>query len=266
VYARGGEGVWPASFTQTERRKLLLADDRIAKFEGLGRAGRAALARARSLADAGLAPSPRDEGDGWLSYPREGLPLAHEDLDADILDRLARYCAMRPSLCPAVVTTARVTQLEEMTEKNLEVAFGPGARMRYSPSLAVHRPAVVDGRMAPHEWLRRADRTLRKSDGVAHGDDHFFPGPTDIAWDLAGTIVEWRLGPGATERFVEFYERLTGDDPRPRLGAWIRAYSAFRLAFTTVGMNAARGTREEGRLARDAAGYRSFASSAAAAM
>ena len=42
--------------------------------------------------------------------------------------------------------------------------------------------------LAPHEWLRLDDGNVRKTDAIAHGDDHLFPGPTDIAWDLAGAI------------------------------------------------------------------------------
>lgn len=144
-----------------------------------------------------------------------------------------------------------------MTAKNLALAFaGSGTEPTRMPPLAVERVAVVDGRMAPHEWLRRPDRTIAKSDGIAHGDDHFFPGPTDIAWDLAGTIVEWRLDASATDRFLQSYQRASGDDPRARLAAWTHAYAAFRLAFTTVGANAARGTPEAPRLARDVAAYR----------
>src|SRR5207302_4552914 len=59
--------------------------------------------------------------------------------------------------------------------------------------LATKNPVLVDGRMQPHEWIRSKDGTIIKVDGCTHGDDHFFPGPTDIAWDLAGAIVEWSL-------------------------------------------------------------------------
>lgn len=256
AYAHRAEEDWPASFTQTERRKLLLPDDRLAKFEGLGRPGRAAAARAAALAGAGLSAGPRDEGDGWLSYAWEGTPLSRVDLDAEVIDRLATYCAVRPLLCPA---TRPGADLEAMVAKNLEVGLGCVRPASPAPPLAIERLAVVDGRMSPHEWLRRRDGTLSKGDAVAHGDDHFFPGPTDIAWDLAGAIVEWRLDLAARERLLDTYERASGDDPRARLAAWLSAYAAFRLAFATVGMNAARGTSEEARLARDVVQYRAYA-------
>jgi hypothetical protein len=259
AYGRDDEAAWPASFTQTERRKLLMPGARLAKFEGLGRVGRAAHARACALEGAGLGAAPHDEGDGFVSYPWEGAPLSLSDLDAEVIERLATYCAIRPSLCPAAASTVRTSELEQMATTNLELAFGGDMHVAHAPSLVVVRPAFVDGRMAPHEWLRRPGRGLMKSDGTGHGDDLFFPGPTDIAWDLAGAIVEWRLGAGAAEHLVEAYQRSSGDDPRARLPAWTRAYAAFRLAFTMVGMNAARGTRDESRLAREVAGYRRIA-------
>ena len=61
--------------------------------------------------------------------------------------------------------------------------------------------------MMPHEWLELPDGRLLKLDGSAHGDDHFFPGPCDIAWDLAGTIVEWKLTAPEAEYFLEEYRR-----------------------------------------------------------
>jgi hypothetical protein len=253
VYAARGENSWPASFVETERRKLLLYDDRLAKFEGLGRAGRAAAARAALLAGAGLSAAPRDEGDGWLSYPWEGVPLSCADLDADVIDRLATYCALRPELCRA---SRPSVDLDAMVAHNMAITL---RRADAAPPLATERLAVVDGRLSPYEWLRRPDGRLSKSDAIAHGDDHFFPGPTDIAWDLAGAVVEWRMGAEATERLLATYQRASGDDARPRIGAWIRAYSVFRLAFASVCLRASLGTPEAARLARDVSGYRMIA-------
>jgi hypothetical protein len=250
--ARGGEHAWPASFIQTERRKLLLADGRLAKFEGLGRAGRSAAARAASLAAAGFAPAPRDEGEGWISYEWAGAPLAREDLDMSVIERIAELCARRTELCPA---TSPSSSLEAMVAKNLALGVGRSD----APALPIERLAVVDGRMAPHEWLRASDGRLLKSDGISHGDDHFFPGPTDIAWDLAGAIVEWQLDESWRAQLLSAYERRSGDDARARIDAWTLAYVAFRLAFTSAGMSAAQDAAEAARLARDVARHHASA-------
>jgi hypothetical protein len=252
---------WPASFTQTERRKLLLSDSRLAKFEGLGRSGRAAIARAASLAAAELAPEPRDEGDGWVSYRWAGAPLHRSDLDVDVIDRLAAYCAKRSALCPGNTPSP---DFADMVAKNLELALTGTGVGAMSLALPIERLCVTDGRMAPHEWLRRDDGSLVKSDGIAHGDDHFFPGPTDIAWDLGGAVVEWGLDRAATERLLTTYWRLSGDHVRPRLAAWTLAYAVFRLAFSQVGLDAATGSPDEAtRLARDVDRYRTAARSLA---
>lgn len=83
--------------------------------------------------------------------------------------------------------------------------------------------------------VRSVKRFLEKK-GTIHvrilrRDDHFFPGPTDIAWDLAGAIVEWSLGAEATEFLLASFHRLTGEDPRPRIPVFSLAYTVFRLAY-----------------------------------
>jgi hypothetical protein len=245
---RAGE-IWPASFTQTERRKLLMPDGRLAKFEGMGSGARRAIRRGEMLASAGFSPPGRDEGDGWLSYAWEGPPLARDDLDGAVLDRMAEYCAMRPHACP-VTAAASASELEAMVAKNLGLVTGAAP-----PSLRIERLAIVDARMAPHEWIRRHDGSAVKTDAIAHGDDHFFPGPTDIAWDLAGALVEWELDAAAAQRLLSTYRRASGDDIRARLPEWILAYATFRLAFTSVGRSAAATAAEDARLAADQARY-----------
>jgi hypothetical protein len=246
---------WPASVTHTERRKLLVGGGRLLKFEGLGRTGRAATGRGAFLAGASLSPAAHDDGDGWASYAWHGTPLARRDLDAGVIDHLATYCAKRSALCPC---SSPVADLEAMTAKNLAA----GLSRVDPPALPIERLFVADGRMAPHEWLRAADGSLTKVDAISHGDDHFFPGPTDVAWDLAGAIVEWELDGAASERLLATYRRASSDDARSRIAAWTLAYASFRLAFTQHGMAASRDAGERGRLAREAARYRAAARAA----
>src|SRR5438552_14255185 len=83
--------------------------------------------------------------------------------------------------------------------------------------------------MMPHEWIAAGEQ-LMKTDGASHGDDHLFPGPTDVAWDLAGVILEWNLGRDQRQFFLSEYERRSGDNARSRLPAYLLAYSVFRMA------------------------------------
>jgi hypothetical protein len=123
-------------------------------------------------------------------------------------------------------------------------------------TLTLVKPAVVDGRMLPHKWIDSEGHWL-KIDAVTHGDNHFFPGPTDIAWDLAGTIVEWELDPEQQACFLGHYFDTSGDPAANRISGYLLAYSVFRMAFCKMAAAAMRGHEEESRLIRDYHKYRS---------
>jgi hypothetical protein len=75
-----------------------------------------------------------------------------------------------------------------------------------------------------------------------------FPGPTDICWDLAGTIVEWDLTAAQAQHFVERYVRLARGSSRTTqalLPDYLIAYSAFRVGYMEM---ARAGASEQERL------------------
>jgi hypothetical protein len=114
------------------------------------------------------------------------------------------------------------------------------------------RPAVaVDGRMLPQEWLWTAEGP-RKCDALEHHDDHFWPGMQDIAWDLAGAMVEWGFDAEMREQLLEGFEALTGDlGARQVLPFHEAAYLAWRLGYTSLAAETL-GESEDGlRMARD---------------
>lgn len=205
-----------------ERTKVLGPGGRLWKLEGLGLGAERAYRRACALAAEGLSPPLRDEGDGWWSSPWQGRPLTSAELDGRGVDHLATYLLRRDELLAAPTS---VTDLGPAVAKNARLLFRLDA-----PPLPVVRPAIVDGRLMPHEWIRAGSRIV-KTDAATHGDDHFFPGPTDAAWDVAGAVVEWSLEPAAVARLVDLYRRRTGDDVAARLDAWIFAYAVMRAAF-----------------------------------
>jgi hypothetical protein len=109
--------------------------------------------------------------------------------------------------------------------------------------------------MLPHEWIR-VDNRFVKTDGNSHFDDHFYPGETDIAWDLAGAVVELNLGVEAEQLLVREYQTLSGDRAiAPRLKFMRPAYAAFRLGYTTMAGGALRGTEDGDRMRRVASHY-----------
>jgi hypothetical protein len=217
----------PLAFPPFERPKVLVGD-RLFKHEGLGSAADAARVRGEALADAGFALSARDEGDGWFStsWQARGSPPD--------LARIAAYCAFR----------ARAFSVTAATDLGPVIAKNARALGVAIPKLAVERPTICDGRMEPHEWVSRF-----KTDAISHGDDHFFPGPTDIAWDLAGAILGFGLD---VEVFLEAYRRASGDDARPRIREWLSAFAIQRAAFITFAAESS-GPEEQPRLARERA-------------
>ncbi len=236
---------WPASWTQMERLKFLSTDRRrLYKFSGLGRFGKAVDERAQRAAEAGFAPPLEAQISGFAQFRwLEGRSARPEDLNAAALERIAAYCAWRGHECR---TTAPASRLAEMVRFNVGEEFG----MQLESELAAlndAQPVLTDSRMQPYEWLVTAGALL-KTDNATHGDDHFFPGPTDIAWDLAGAMVEWNMPAAAADYLLDRYRRRSGDDPRARIAAYLLAYTVFRMGYCAMAAFAMRGSPEHDRL------------------
>lgn len=241
---------WPASWVNFERLKYLSTRENgdserwLRKFIGFGHYGDAVLARERRIADAGFGIEPTRESDGFASYSwidgTGGRPMSAQDLSEPVIERLANYCAFRAqsfSVCESDIAT-----LQQMAEHNL-------AQQEISLPVQLHveTPVIPDGRMQPHEWLLTPAGQMLKTDSGAHGDDHFFPGPCDIAWDLAGTIVEWGMTAAQIRYFLDRYRQSSGDDPSQRIADYTVTYSVFRRAYCLMAANALSGTEEQSR-------------------
>lgn len=249
----GGERTWPAAWPQMERLKMLSIDGRrLFKFEGLGRWGAAVRERATTIAAAGLGPPPAEAGGGFVVYPVvPGRPLVRADVERlPIVARLADYCAFRAATFPA--PDADPTSLATMLAHDARVLLGEAME----ESLPLERPIIPDARLHPHEWIATPEGALVKTDGAAHGDDHLLPGPTDVAWDLAGAVVEWGLDDADRRALLDRYAKASGDRAAARLPAFVRAYLVAELARTELAMAPLGGTPEGARLAREAARYR----------
>jgi hypothetical protein len=225
---------WPAG----ERYKALSADGQVLrKFEGIACYGTAAYQRAVLLAEAGWSPPPlgAPSAAGFVRYRFvPGRPLDAAQSTPALCRRLGVYIADRARLLP-VADLGRGAEEAFTHFLSTNVSLVLGRRWESDAVPAFVRPTLVDGHLQPHEWIAGAnDKRLWKTDAVAHGDDHFFPGPTDIAWDLAGAIVEWALPPSEAAHLIDSYRQASGDNPRPRLNAFILAYAAFRARLTTL--------------------------------
>lgn len=248
------ESEWPPVWSWTERKKYMSADgQRLFRFAGHGHYGKVELERSQILAQHNWGPPLIAPGDGFMEckWLRGTRPLT---ADRNTIITLARYCAFRAHHFAREPEPQ--SALEEMTRINLERTLV----ISIAIDLPVERPVLADARMMPHEWLCLSDGRMQKFDAASHGDDHFYPGPTDIAWDLAGAIVEWNLNREAGSVFVSEYQRLTRDRVDHRLPAYLIAYSAFRLAYCVSASNSITDFSEQSRFDRQAERYRKLLS------
>jgi hypothetical protein len=249
---------WPESWTQMERLKFLSSDGKsFFKFEGMGAHGAEVRERAFVLADADFSPRTADAGDGFLEYERvEGRALRAQDINSSLLEQIARYCAFRVSNFPA--PNSAPADLAQMLEFNLRQEFGWAFSIPES-TFATSTPVFADGRMQPYEWIAKKNGPVLKTDAISHGDDHFFPGPCDIAWDLAGTAIEWQLDLRARDYLLSQFQQLTGQNFSAQLPLYMLAYSVFRMGFCKMAISTVRGSEEEPRLESAYARYGSLA-------
>jgi hypothetical protein len=257
---------WPAVHAAQERRKYLLpagGQRWLLKFSGLGRYGEQRLERARQLAAAGFTPEVTALRHGFLIAPWiEGArPLTGtEPARAPLLDRIADYLGFRARACPAraEASGASPAELWQMALKNLREALLPEAARELSalePALsalaAAARPVEIDGKLQPHEWLKLPDGRVLKTDALDHHQGHDLIGCQDIAWDVAGVVVEWSLSALEAERFRRAVSTRAGREVTSlQLRFYTACYGAFALgAVTLAALWAAEASEEGARLA-----------------
>lgn len=215
---------WPPVHAQQERRKFLLrtaSGSWLLKFSGLGRLGEVKLDRARTLHQAGFTTEPIALRHGflaerWLDGAQPPFTMSPK--------RLADYLLFRARSFPAERDMgASLPDLLAMAHVNIGEALGAAATVsldRWTPGTlrelgAGVRRVVTDNRLHIWEWLRTTDGRLLKTDSLDHADAHDLIGCQDIAWDVAGAIVEFGLAAaeaarlcgavGASKRLVAFH-------------------------------------------------------------
>jgi hypothetical protein len=263
---------WPPVIAMRERRKFLLRARglrHLARFVGLGGAGAAASARAGELGEAGFSPPPVGLRHGflvtrWLGAARPLLSCRAWFPRGALLEHVAEYLAFRGGRFPADRARGAAPEaLLEMAVVNACEGVGPAAARRlerFTPWLRdlarAARPVEVDARMHAWEWLVTDDGRLLKTDAVDHCDGHDPVGCQDLAWDVAGAIVELRLDPGETTTLRRaLAERGYPIEPEP-LSFYMSAYLAFQLGLYASGAQAAGDDEERERLGAAASRYR----------
>lgn len=212
------EAAWPPVDPLWERRKFLAESAGgawLVKFAGLGRIGETKLQLARRLHDAGFGPEPAGLTGGWLvtRWHHETVPARPS------ITELSAYLKFRATL-PAPGPGAPPELLLTMIRRNVP------ALSQWQPDLSrlQPRPVCTDNRMAAHEWLRLPSGHLLKADALDHHAAHDLIGCQDIAWDVAGAIVEFDLSA------AEAGDLISTIKADPALIAFYQvAYTAFRI-------------------------------------
>jgi hypothetical protein len=261
------ERAWPAVHPWHERRKYLAGDVEagsavLHKFAGLGSHGARAHARAVALAEAGFAPPALGLARGFLRQAWiDGRPLGRRDAGSSFLSATGAYLA---HLVRDHVTgdLAGAGPLVEMLRANVAEGLGSAwvdrlAGLERHVAAFGEVPALaVDGRMLPHEWLVTPAGRYLKADGVDHHADHLFPGPADIAWDLAGLADEFGLDEAVVGDLGATLGTALGDAGLlARLPFHRAAYIAFRLGYVRLAASTLAGTADRARMGRLARRY-----------
>ncbi len=205
------------------------------KFAGLGSIGADKLDIARTLHAAGFTAEPLGLIHGFLveRWCDDALRLAAGDKP---VREMGEYIGIRARLFPAPDGSgATIADLLAMCRRNLRLALGEqvaSAIDRWNAAtlaLAVHR-VRSDNKLDRDEWLRRPDGRLLKTDALDHHQAHDLVGCQDMAWDIAGAIVEFALSYDDIRQLIEAAEAAAGRRVNPDLLSFYRvAYCCFRL-------------------------------------
>jgi hypothetical protein len=230
------------------------------KFAGLGAIGERKLQMARALHAAGMTPEPLGLVHGFLveRWRGDGLRLPAEDKP---VREIGHYIGTRARLFPAEEGAgASIEELLTMCRRNLSLALGEELSRRVerwnaaAPSEGLRR-VRTDNKLDREEWLRIPDGRLLKTDAVDHHCGHDLIGSQDMAWDVAGAIVEFALDTQHVRALIDATERAAGRPVKPALLEFYRvAYCCFRLGQAKLAAESP-GDSEGGRACRRAVRY-----------
>ena len=252
--------VWPPVHPQHERQKGVPvgAPGEVRKFVGLGSYGTVVFRRAIKAAEAGFAVPVFGIRDGYLRMARlSPASMMSRRGTRALAEAVLRYLPWRVA---AMQTGARAdtAAVLELLRVNAQERFGPthdGALLRLdrlARASAAQPAVIIDGHLAPWEWLQ-TPRGVVKVDTAEHGDDHFQPGPQDIAWDVAGVLAEFAWT--APER-ASLIARLSTAMKDPGLADrlhWMRpCYLAARLGYDSMAADSLGETADGRRFRRQA--------------
>jgi hypothetical protein len=124
------------------------------------------------------------------------MPVERAATTAEIWPVIAPYLSFRAETFPAETAGA-----SQAVEGSAEILFDAWPDDRVAALQRCVRPVQIDGRMHRWEWIAGRSGVL-KTDAVDHARAHDLVGCQDIAWDVAGAIVEFGVSDAQGEQLV----------------------------------------------------------------
>jgi hypothetical protein len=240
------ERQWPASDTQRGRRKFLAkagGTEWLVKFAAVGDEGLRKERKARLLHESGLTAEIAGSCHGFIIERWVlGAPLDVVGVDRPrLVDALGRYLGYRARNLRAGNGGASIGTLMDMASYNASQALGAEAAdavyefcRRFGDLDGKVQRVDTDNRLHEWEWLVTPSGDLIKTDALDHSAGHDLIGCQDIAWDVAGAIVEHRLSADEAAHVRETIESIAARVVEPDLiTALTPCYLAFQLGLWT---------------------------------
>jgi hypothetical protein len=238
----------PVVHPHHERRKYLVSKmgctskkpSSIIKFAGLGRYGEYTCQRSCLLEKSGFVPKLYSFRSGFTEYEliiNDGKSCSK--IDNHFLFEAAGYVSFLKKNFPANVSVSK-ERLLEMIHINISESIGEyyikflKDFYNYLEKFYDGNICAVDGRMDFYKWVILNNKYL-KTDHNDHHNDQFFPGCQDVAWDIAGGIIEWNLNDKLENYFIDMYIKQSGDTlVRKRIRPNKIAYCAFKIGMSKL--------------------------------
>lgn len=254
---------YPAVHPHHEKRKYLLKGKGkenntilLAKFAGLGNYGKEIIKRGIVLGKSRFCPEIRGYANGFVIMPFiEGVPMKPENVDEEFIKFVAEYFALINNEFTAELTATwenMTAMILQNTTEGLGSEWVENAQRvikQFPSSSYQHNVVAIDGHVMSHEWIK-TENGFKKVDSLEHWSDQFFIGCQNIAWDIAGFMIEFELEEKMKRKLVDHYIRLTNDvDIESRLPFYLTAYCAFRIGYITLANLSVPDTKEKERFA-----------------
>ena len=238
---------WPPAHVQQERRKYLLETRSgrwLLKFIGLDRYGRGKFALARALYEAGFGPEPIAARHGFIveRWWQAASPAVLPERER-LIEWLSLYLGFRARhFVVGSGQGASLAELADMLVHNAAESLGAAAaapleqfRRMCQPLSATVTPVATDNRLHRWEWLVRDDGSILKADAIDHCSAHDLIGCQDIAWDIAGAVVEFDFSAPESEDLASRVQKICGRTVSLELiDVLLPCYLAFQLGYYSL--------------------------------